>query len=427
MPARPLVLHITGDYPDPTRPPTTVAIKHLIDSVTDCDHIIISLTRTADPRRLKRVALSAPASGQRLYAIHHFGLPLGLGLLPSFYLVARQIERLLDREGLAPDAVHSHRLTFDGLAGWLIARRRGIAHLVSVRGEVESKVLRHKPTYRPLITRILGEAHRIYYVSAWFRPTLERLCPTIALKSRDLPNIVANTRAVIVPKPAGTRIVSAANLDIHEKKGIDRLIAAFARAAPLIPEVGLDIIGGGKPESIARVQRLIDATGLGGRIRLRGALANADFLSELPNALALALPSRNETFGMVYTEALFAGVPILYSRHTGIDGHLDGLDVGVAVDPDDIEGVANGLAVLVRDNTRLRTAIAGVAPDLFARFDRDRQVALYMADIEAALSRPRPGGALRASGPASNALSANVLTTKPPTSDATASSAVPQE
>ena len=56
-----------------------------------------------------------------------------------------------------------------------IARQYGIAHLVSVRGEVESKVLRFKPTYRPLVRDIVVRAARVYYVSAWFRPSIETL------------------------------------------------------------------------------------------------------------------------------------------------------------------------------------------------------------------------------------------------------------
>jgi glycosyltransferase involved in cell wall biosynthesis len=392
---RPLVLHITGDYPDPSRTPTTVAVKQLIDNLTDCDHIIISLTRTADPRR--RLTKEFPAApGQRLFAIHHFGLPFGAGLQPAFHSVARQIERLLDSHGLEPDMVHAHRLTFDGIAGWLISRRRSIPHVVSIRGEVESKVLRYKPTYRPLIRRILEQAHRVYYVSAWFRPELERLCPGITDKSRALPNIVANTRSAIMPVDPQRKLVAVANLDIYQKKGIDRLITAFARAAPLMPDVTLDIIGGGKAENVAAVEKLVAAADLGGRISLRGALPNGVFLAELPRALALALPSRNETFGMVYTEALFAGVPILYSRNTGIDGHLEGLDVGIGVPSDDIGAIADGLVRLVNGNAQFRSAIAAAAPELYARFDPGGQVARYMADLEASKFHRHENGADRA-------------------------------
>jgi glycosyltransferase involved in cell wall biosynthesis len=405
---RPLILHITGDYPDATRAPTTFAIKHLIDNLTACDHVIISLTRTPDPRRMKVQELPAPAS-QRLFAVHHFGLPLGVGLFAAFYRVTSQIEHILDSHGLKPDYVHSHRMAFDGLAGWLISRRRRIPHIVAVRGNADRKIVRFKPTYRPLISRILRQAHRVYYVSAWMRPELERLCPALSTtdQARHLPNIVTNTRSKITPAPPLRKFVVAANLDNYKKKrfqetgiqqkGIDRLMRGFAMVASRIPDVSLDIIGCGRAENAEPLERLVEELGLAGRVQLRPALPNKDYLAELPRALAFTLPSRNETFGMVYTEALFAGVPILYSRGTGIDGHLDGLDIGVAVDPNDIYDIACALLTLAEQNGRFRAAISASAGELFRRFDKHDQVAMYMADLAAGLTAPAASGVLPAS------------------------------
>jgi glycosyltransferase involved in cell wall biosynthesis len=388
---RPLILHITGDYPDPSRTPTTVAIKRLIDGLTDCDHVIISLTRTADPRRIS-VQEYQTVDGQRLIAMHHFGLPFGGGLFFSFHAVADQIAKQLAERGLKPDLIHSHRLTFDGIAGWLLARRWRTPHVISVRGEVESKVLRFKPTYRGLMRRILSDAHRIYYVSAWFQPTLEQLAPNLrsalAIKSRPLPNIVANTCATIRSRPARPVILAVANLDI----------SGFAKASSRLPGVSLEIIGGGSPVNVAAVQAIVDASGVADRIILRGTLDNDVFLEELPTALAMALPSHNETFGMVYTEALFAGVPILYGQATGIDGHLAGLEVGIGVPPGNVDAIAEGLIVLVERNGHLRRSIAASSPELFKRFDPNRLLALYMADVRAAVKVPAARGAIPALG-----------------------------
>ena len=46
-------------------------------------------------------------------------------------------------------------------------------------------------------------------------------------------------------------------------------------------------------------------------------------LETLNGYTALVLPTLRETFGMVYIEALFAGVPILYSQDRGVDGFFD--------------------------------------------------------------------------------------------------------
>jgi glycosyltransferase involved in cell wall biosynthesis len=392
----PVVLHITGDYPDPSRSPTTVAIKQLIDSLDDCDHIIISLTRTHDPRGV--FVREYPAKpGQRLFAVHHFGLPFGVGLFASFRAVARQIENLLEGHGLEPNMIHSHRLTFDGIAGWLISRRRRIPHVVSVRGEVESKVLRYKPSYRFLVDRILRDAYRIYYVSAWFRPVLEKLCPAAAHKGHLLPNMVANTKTAITPMAPEPRIVIAANLDIYAKKGVDRLISAFAKAHPRIPGVTLEIVGPGRDRNVHALQQIIETAQLGSLVNLRGALPNAAFLGELPRAMALAMPSRNETFGMVYTEALFAGIPILYGRGTGIDGHLDGLEVGIGVPVNDLDAIADGLITLVERNAYFRAEIEQSAAELFRRFDMHGQINMYMSHLNSAATAQAGHGAIHAS------------------------------
>jgi glycosyltransferase involved in cell wall biosynthesis len=383
---RPLILHITGDYPDPVREQTTEAVKRLIDRLTMYDHIIVSLKRLADPRAGYFKECPAP-KGQRLFAYGHFGLPFGIGLYGSFRMVANRIEQLLADENLQPDLIHSHRLTFDGIAGWLLSRQRKIPHFISVRGEVESKIFRFKPTYRPLLRHVVGDADRIFYVSAWYARQLAKATGISAEKGRPLPNIVGNVTSMIKPLAPGKSIVVAANLDIYKKKGLDRLIPAFGRVAGQLPGVKLEIFGGGSASARSAVEKLVANSGISDRVVLHGQVPNSTFLAALPTALALAMPSHNETFGMVYTEALFAGVPVLYSKSTGIDGYLDGLDVGFGVDPTDDQAIAAALVTLVNDNTKFREQIAQHCGTIFERFDPERQVSLYAADVEQAMTR----------------------------------------
>lgn len=382
--ARPLVLHISADYPDPVRGATTTAVESLVTAMPDVDQIVVSLNRTGDPRRavLRDCGM---VKGVRLIAYRYYAPPLGLGLAMSMRAVARRIATLLEGEGLKPDVIHAHKFAFEGIAGLWLARRWGddVRLLVSVRGEADSKVLRFKPHYRPLLQKIADRASRIYHVSAWFRPVFDKALAIDPRKETLLPNAVGNIGRDIESRDPEPRFVCALNLDIRRRKGLSHLLKAFARFHAAHGDIGLDIIGGGSEESVADVRAQIARLGLGDAVRLLGRMDNADVTRALPSYLALVLPSFNETFGMVYVEALFAGIPILHGRGTGIDGYLDGIDAAVAATPGDVGEIAAALERLHAGNARFRAAIHTNAEALFARFDPEAKLARYRADLVA--------------------------------------------
>ena len=379
---RPLLLHISSDYPNPIRTPTTDAVMRLVDRMTDYEQVVISLQRVSDPRRTYWRDLGM-VGGRRLIAHGYFAPPLGLGMYLCQRRLARRVRRFLTEAGYRPDLVHSHRFAFEGIAAWLVARATGAALFYSVRGEVAAKVFRTKPTYRPLFRRMARDADRIFHISAWFRSAFARHTGVDPAKTHLLPNIVFNARAPIPDATPEPRIVIAMTLAAIDKKGLPELLAAFASVRDELPGVTLEIVGDGPSGTAERVLGLIARNGLEGRAVLRGPMAHEELLHEFSRVLALVMPSHNETFGMVFVEALFAGTPILYGAGTGIDGYLDGLDVGVAVKPGSVAEIAAGLVRLVRENPRYRQAIRDGAETLVERFDPARVVALYRDEITA--------------------------------------------
>jgi glycosyltransferase involved in cell wall biosynthesis len=387
---RPLLLHLSSEYLDPIRPPPiTDAVVRLIDRMTDHPQIVVSLQRVADPRRVLWRDFGE-IDGRRLIVCRYFAPPFGIGMAVCQAIVARRIRRFLAAEGLVPDLVHAHRFTFEGIAGWLLARALGAELFCSVRGEVDIKVLRAKPLLRPLFRRIARDATRIFYVSAWCREAFERTTGVDPARTRLLPNIVFNARAVIPEVAPAPIVVAAMSLRAMDKKGLPDLLAGFAAAGPALDGITLEIIGEGPPEIRARVERSIEGHGLRGRVVLRDFIAHEALLDRFSRVLGLAMPSRQETFGMVYLEALFAGAPILYTAGVGIDGYLDDLSVGVRVEIGDVAAIAAGLVRLVADNRRLRASIRDAAATLFDRFDPEAVVGRYRAEITAATRSRRP-------------------------------------
>lgn len=380
-----VLLHLAVDVNTPQRARTTTAIEWFVRELDEFDNVVIGYQRT--PRLPVDPPVECAADGFRLFHFPFFGLPLGVGLHMAMRGAARRTIALLEQEGIRPDAVHAHKMTFEGIAGWYVARHFGVPLLLSLRGEVETKVFRRKPLLRPFLRRIARDAARIYLVSAWFRAEFERYVGPMPGKTALLPNIVRNVTPTIAPQPASEGFVCVMNLDTWKRKGLRWLLDGVALARRTEVAIHLDIIGAGSETSRNHVAGMIAERGLNDIVTLVGPVGNAELLERLPRYRALVMPSLNETFGMVYVEALFAGIPILYTRDTAIDGYLDGMNVGRAVAPRDVEGIAESIVDLYRRTDSYRLAIAQSGPRLFETFDPGTTVDAYRAAVRAAITR----------------------------------------
>jgi glycosyltransferase involved in cell wall biosynthesis len=230
---------------------------------------------------------------------------------------------------------------------------------------------------------------------------LREIAPFVDKKIRPLPNLVAIARLSpqeLSPQeqlpPPTARFVSILDLNVYRKKGFHWLIPALAIAARAHPDATLDVFGWSNAKVDAEIQQLVQATGCSDRVRFRGVRPHADVLGQLPRYTALLLPSVNETFGMVYLEALLAGIPVLYTRGTGIDGHLNGLDVGIGVTAGTVDEIAAGIDDLSRNAARWRRDVQRHAGDLAARFGEDGVVARYAGDMLALLEQTPHGSSV---------------------------------
>jgi glycosyltransferase involved in cell wall biosynthesis len=130
-------------------------------------------------------------------------------------------------------------------------------------------------------------------------------------------------------------------------KGQDLLVEALATVADL--PWSCTLVGSLRrdPAHVAAVRRRIEHHGLGGRLRLAGPRTGSQLAAAYAAADLLVLPSRTESYGMVVTEALARGIPVLAAAVGGVPETLgqdpDGRVPGIVTPPADITAFAVAL------------------------------------------------------------------------------------
>lgn len=142
------------------------------------------------------------------------------------------------------------------------------------------------------------------------------------------------------------RIVSVGSLS--PRKGHDVLIEALAALAHL--EWSCDIVGGGEAGSTVgrALAGAIAARGLEGRVHLRGALEGEAIATLFEEASLFALATRYEGFGMVFAEAMAAGLPVVGTTGGAVPDVVPD-SAGRLVPVDDAAALAEAIGLLLAD------------------------------------------------------------------------------
>jgi glycosyltransferase involved in cell wall biosynthesis len=177
------------------------------------------------------------------------------------------------------------------------------------------------------------------------------------------------------------------------QKGLDVLLAAFARLAAERPGLELKLAGRGRDAD--RVRRRARDLGIETRVSVLGGVSDEERLRLLSGALLLMMPSRFEGFGMVAAEAMAAGVPVVAAASGSLPEVVAAPAGGVLVPPADPDALAEAAARLL-DNDLHRVKLSHSARVSAERF-RWRVVAeRHFAFLkEIAAHGPVPDGGYR--------------------------------
>ncbi len=336
----------------------TKAILNLVEGTPEFRHVVYSLNRyTAFG------GMAALPFGADRIALAYGALPKGIFWEARLRDVADWIIADLKSKGIVPHLVEGHKFTVEGLVAQQVAQAFSCPFICDIQGNSDVRILKNKPSLRGRYRQMAKEVALVFPFAPWAVPPFEDLIGLDRNKVSVLP-VVPEIEGVSAAVPVeNNRLLSVFNLDLWELKNLKGLVRALALIAPDFPDVSLDICGAGAAESVAKVSNILARFDPTGRVNLLGPIPNQTLPLLIKNYAAFAMPTLRETYGLVFAEALFSGVPVLYSKGRSIDGYFNPQDIGYACDPDSVADIAAGLRHLLTHEADLKQGIARLQRD----------------------------------------------------------------
>lgn len=278
--------------------------------------------------------------GVKMFSWHH-----ALNMHFWEFTGLRIFERYRARHGM-PDMLHVHGTIF-GLA-WAVAihRRHGLPFVVTEHstefalGAVHPRLLRY-------LTTAIQSADRCFGVSRELRARLAAQIPLNGERIWEVMHNLVSSNFAKPVTPVHTRparsaftFLNVATLSL--KKGQHHLLKAFAQVTqdPSLA-LRLRIAGGGTEEEALR--RLVQELGISDRVTFLGNCSRAQIVEEMSACDAFVLSSSYETFGIVVTEALMSGKPVIATRCGGPEDIVVPDEDGFLVGKDNPEALADAM------------------------------------------------------------------------------------
>jgi glycosyltransferase involved in cell wall biosynthesis len=197
---------------------------------------------------------------------------------------------------------------------------------------------------------VLGAATAVVTTSEWAR---DLLLDRYSLRPESVAVAEPGTDpAELAPGTAdGGQLLCVAAVTPH--KGHDVLLAALAAVPDLSWRCVLVGTLDRDPDFADLLQRRAEAAGIGDRIWFAGPRTGDELDRAYAAADVLVVPSLGETYGMVVTEALARGLPVIATAVGGLPHTLgrtaDGRRPGLLVAPGDASALAAALSSWLRD------------------------------------------------------------------------------
>ncbi|MDE7476710.1 MAG: glycosyltransferase [Lachnospiraceae bacterium] len=247
-----------------------------------------------------------------------------------------------------PDVIHAHCCVWAGYAAMKLSDKIQVPYIVTEHAtlfQLHRDRIRHKNDL--YIKETFIKAARLICVSRAFANLLSEYRSDIDIVG----NVVDCDQFRIVDKKrqdTNTRFLTVCYMEneaMLRKKGIDILLKSWKDLSIQMPKVHLTIGGGG--QGTQKAVEWCKEYGIEQSVAFTGQLSRQQVVAQMQVCDVFVLPSRYETFGVVYIEAMACGKPVIAVANGGPDDFVTE-ENGILIPPDDTDKLKQAFEFMVK-------------------------------------------------------------------------------
>lgn len=281
-------------------------------------------------------------------------IPSQMKQFVSERMMLRLCRRIFRAESI-PDVIYAHYMP--SIAMLRLVKQKYAIPVVGIEHWSELNKSTLPPKLMQLGRTAYALADRLLAVSPSLQAQMKRHFGVEAEVVCDMVSDVFLQPAI--PEKTAKPFVWLAVGSLIKRKGYDVLIEAFAQ---LEGTERLIIVGSGPEREHLHVQA--EQLGIADRVHFTGMLDKQAIVSLMNESNAFVLPSRGETFGVAYIEAMAMGLPVIATPCGGPE-HFVKSDNGVLVDIDTVEQLTKAMR-------QMETAIDTYQPETIRAYVQER-------------------------------------------------------
>lgn len=244
-----------------------------------------------------------------------------------------------------PDLIHVHCGLYGGAAAALIKEKYNIPYIVT---EHSSQVLNGTMDeyHKGLLEKGYNNANYLISVGEKLK---EKMKGYTNNKIEVIPNIVNTERFIPNNKSEKGKFRFLSVSFLNPNKNVDLTIKAFSRAFKNKENVELYIAGDGSER--LKLEALVKDLGVESKVKFLGKVSREDLPNFLNRGNAFVLPSKYETFGVVYIEALACGLPIIATKCGGPEDFYRE-DLGYMIEAPEEEALCEAMIKMIENKDK---------------------------------------------------------------------------